>query len=71
MCFYARDDETMEEMLKLYKEGTSDIKGIFYKFKKKRKVYIDEPPYEMEQHQIEILKRGIEKKNSMLKENSQ
>jgi hypothetical protein len=70
MCFYARDDKTVEEMVRLYQEGTSDIKGLFCKFKKKRKVYIDEPPYEFEQSQIEILKKGIERKNALAKENS-
>ncbi len=65
-CFYARSDETANEMIELFKQGTHDLK-LKYKFIKKKKVYIDEPPYEFEQEQLEKLKKAAEKYGQSIK----
>ncbi len=56
-CLYAREDKTVEKMKNLFEEGS----GFKIKFLKKRRVYIDIPPYEFEQEQFETLIKGKEK----------
>ena len=38
-----------------------------YKFIKKKKVYIEQPPYEFEQEQLEKLKKAAEKYGQLVK----
>lgn len=56
-CFYAREDNVADEMKRLFEKGM----GCELTLKKKVKIYIQQPPYEKEQEQLEILRKGNEK----------
>ena len=58
---FARDDETVNEMKDLWEQGMDKKLRLIRKVRRT----IDTPPYELEQSQLDILIKGLEKSKQL------
>ena len=58
---FARDDETVNEMKDLWEQGMDKKLRLIHKVRRT----IDTPPYELEQSQLDILIKGLEKSKQL------
>lgn len=52
--FLAREDSYAQKMKSIYEKSM----GVKLKLKRKKRVYVEQPPYEIEQEELKVLEGG-------------